>query len=281
MSFIYHYCSVDSFFNIIKNRSIWLSNVLKMNDHMEVHWSLGEINRQLKSMKTESNAPFIEKFMQGMNHKAHRPYIASFSTNGDLLSQWRGYADGGNGISIGISSDFLAGLRDKAPTPEETFEYSILALHDMKYDSSYKNKISSVLNRLNIIDGKLGQTPTERLDSYVLMSELDSIIVQTKNPSFKEECEKRIAYYPARRDRHPNDPKVASGFSVSGLKYRPSKNNLIDYFEFLLHDETGKKPEIEIIIGPKCLCSEYDVRNYCSSKGFNVVDVRKSASSLR
>ncbi len=32
---VYHYCCVDTFFNIIKNSSIWLSDIAKSNDYQE------------------------------------------------------------------------------------------------------------------------------------------------------------------------------------------------------------------------------------------------------
>ena len=32
---VYHYCSVDTFFNIIRNSSMWLSDIAKSNDYQE------------------------------------------------------------------------------------------------------------------------------------------------------------------------------------------------------------------------------------------------------
>ena len=32
---VYHYCSVDTFFDIIKNSSMWLSDISKSNDYQE------------------------------------------------------------------------------------------------------------------------------------------------------------------------------------------------------------------------------------------------------
>ncbi len=32
---LYHYCNTDVFFNIIKNSTIWLSDVSKSNDYQE------------------------------------------------------------------------------------------------------------------------------------------------------------------------------------------------------------------------------------------------------
>ena len=35
---LYHYCSLDTFLNIIRNSSIWLSDVKKSNDGKEMAW---------------------------------------------------------------------------------------------------------------------------------------------------------------------------------------------------------------------------------------------------
>lgn len=34
----YYYCSLSTFLNIIKNKSIYLSDPLKMNDNLEIKW---------------------------------------------------------------------------------------------------------------------------------------------------------------------------------------------------------------------------------------------------
>ena len=36
---LYHYCSVPTFFNIMKNHSIWLSDISKSNDSQELNWA--------------------------------------------------------------------------------------------------------------------------------------------------------------------------------------------------------------------------------------------------
>ncbi|GMQ62471.1 hypothetical protein [Vallitalea maricola] len=35
---VYHYCSVDTFFSIIQNKTIRLSDLNKTNDYMEKRW---------------------------------------------------------------------------------------------------------------------------------------------------------------------------------------------------------------------------------------------------
>lgn len=39
-SVVYHYCSVDTFFQIITNHTIRLSDIEKSNDFMEKKWAI-------------------------------------------------------------------------------------------------------------------------------------------------------------------------------------------------------------------------------------------------
>lgn len=38
---LYHYCSLETFQNIVENKSIWLSDVQKSNDSKELEWIKG------------------------------------------------------------------------------------------------------------------------------------------------------------------------------------------------------------------------------------------------
>ena len=40
----YYYCSLDTFLNILKNKEIYLSDPLKMNDKLEIRWYLDRLN---------------------------------------------------------------------------------------------------------------------------------------------------------------------------------------------------------------------------------------------
>ena len=49
---IYHYCSVESFFNIITSKVLWLSDIEYMNDRLEGQWS----NEIFKNLDIQANA---------------------------------------------------------------------------------------------------------------------------------------------------------------------------------------------------------------------------------
>jgi len=80
------------------------------------------LNEDAKVDLSESLA-FNERFFDGLG------FCLSFY--GDLLSQWRGYADDGCGVSIGFGVPYLKSLvhseRDKAPH---------FALHHVRYKSA-------------------------------------------------------------------------------------------------------------------------------------------------
>jgi hypothetical protein len=50
------------------------------------------------------------------------------SETGDLLSQWRGYADNASGVSIGFRTEFLSNLKTRIASPTE------LGLSAVNYD---------------------------------------------------------------------------------------------------------------------------------------------------
>lgn len=46
---LYHYCSLPTFQKIIEGRSIWLSDISKSNDSMELVWVYKELKNIVKN----------------------------------------------------------------------------------------------------------------------------------------------------------------------------------------------------------------------------------------
>ena len=114
----YYYCSLDTFLNILKNKEIYLSDPLKMNDKLEIRWYLDRLNDDNKEdafdsvferMRIRSGLEFsFDDLLNCLNFKGQRSvYISCFSKKQDLLSQWRAYADDGRGVSIGFDLNKL------------------------------------------------------------------------------------------------------------------------------------------------------------------------------
>lgn len=57
------------------------------------------------------------------------PLISCFSKNGDLLSQWRAYAEDGKGFSIGFDSNYIyhgLGVNINSVVYEEETQYRLI-----------------------------------------------------------------------------------------------------------------------------------------------------------
>ena len=117
---LYHYTSQAGLLGIIKDRQIWASNVLFLNDSMEVKYAIQLVQKNINRFGVERRVnqkeiQFLEDFGKklGIFHNRYYQkyggvYTCSFSENGNLLSQWRGYCPDGNGFSIGF--DFPSSL---------------------------------------------------------------------------------------------------------------------------------------------------------------------------
>lgn len=107
MTILYHYCSNNAFHSIIENSSIWLSSLSLSNDSMEgklVAEIIGLIAKddeldQAATERLQESVFRLEQFVDGLGF--------CLSECGDLLSQWRGYADDATGVSIGFSKNYL------------------------------------------------------------------------------------------------------------------------------------------------------------------------------
>ena len=121
---VYHYCSLESFMSIINNSTIRLTNISKSNDRDEIRYCFNAFERALRETCKEFTDKYIKnkeviKFFNNIRYddlvsKAVLNdsliyYVSCFSTESDLLSQWRGYANDGKGVAIGFySKSFLA-----------------------------------------------------------------------------------------------------------------------------------------------------------------------------
>ncbi|MCX5827610.1 MAG: DUF2971 domain-containing protein, partial [Deltaproteobacteria bacterium] len=107
MTVLYHYCSTSVFVSIIENRSIWLSSLNLSNDSLEgklvaeivARISTSDGLDQASSEELQKGVNFIEQIVDGLGF--------CLSEEGDLLSQWRGYAEDATGFSIGFSKKYL------------------------------------------------------------------------------------------------------------------------------------------------------------------------------
>ena len=109
---LYHYTSADALLSIVNSGRISATNIDYLNDSSEVAWMWKAVASQLEATKLSENKAESECATQILKKIEERrrlnEFVASFSENGDDLSQWRAYCPGGFGYSIGFASAALS-----------------------------------------------------------------------------------------------------------------------------------------------------------------------------
>lgn len=286
----YYYCSLNTFLNIIRNKQIYLSDPLKMNDSSEITWYLDRLNdetiasdqelEESKStfdmMKMRSCLNFThEELMEVLNSKGQSSvYISCFSKEPDLLSQWRAYAEDGRGVSIGFNLEELG-------KPSNILIREVLYTNDVVY-GDIESDVECVADEISVVISEEKITMKEE-QIRVFLHELIPVLIRYKNPAFEEEREIRLIYC--------DDMKfetIVNNHNAFAEKWDPiplkhdfriiGSNNIT---EFVKLDFNSSIIE-EICIGPKCLLRESDIENIVA-KELHHTDVRiiKSKSTYR
>ena len=278
---LFHYCNIESFASIIKNASIWLSDVSKSNDYLECVLCRNKIKESIEKILAADEKD-LEAWKWGYDHgcKLNREiysYCVCFSENCDQLSQWRGYANNGKGIAIGFDKNILDELK--------TDDIYRIAFDSVIYDSKeQEDYIGEVVNEnLEKMRVKgIAHVGIELNTNYRLKFPF------VKNPSFWEEGEWRIVV-----SAKPGSQRLeaSDNISFSEVRYRVANDKLISYLEM---DFSKIKQKIikEIWIGPKSEVTVDDVVNFLYTygyyddveEGFNAntpILVTKSNSSYR
>lgn len=113
---LYHYTGQAGLIGIIEKAELWCTKVQYMNDATEFGRALDMARDRLDALIAEipdGDAGISRRFachafrrsLDGLEEI--NLFAACFCENGDLLSQWRGYAGGGQGYAIGFNSDTL------------------------------------------------------------------------------------------------------------------------------------------------------------------------------
>src|SRR5262245_24599401 len=117
---LYHYTTADGLLGIFQSRQLWATNVRFMNDTSELAYAFdlirsvfGELAHGISRRRNPKMLRALESseraLMDMLNDAEHdtKHFAVSFCEDGNLLSQWRGYGQLGNGFALGLSTPHL------------------------------------------------------------------------------------------------------------------------------------------------------------------------------
>ena len=285
---LFHYCPNSSFVSIIKSQSIWLSDLSLSNDHLEGKWVRRIFAKSCEDAGLEKHK--IQKLLEHMDGLIKIAGAAGFcvSQEPDLLSQWRGYADKGAGVSIGFAKEYLEKLSKGDPNRKIGFSLQQIEYIEAKQIELIKKETDNILKyvaqgslnfpRVSLLSIEDEETKKKQKKAFHNMSFSFLLffphLYTLKNPAFREENEWRLIGI------LPQGHKETDVGMLSDLEYREANDHIIPYFTAELAD-IGIPPITEIVLGPRNMTPTKVVYGLLEKYGFEDVSVRTSDASLR
>lgn len=258
-SIIYHYTDLAGLIGIIDSGCIWATHISKLNDASENRHGYQFVANHVSANFPEHTRPIFEKALSAL--RSVDTYVTCYSTQNDILNQWRNYAAGRVGYSLGFETTKMATGDGSMPLLEMVI---------------YREDIArSIIDRLikRIEAYFVGQSFTEIEAGYVLgtlKAQLGIIACILKHPKFEEESEYRQIYRPSR-----------SAFELK-TEFRQGRFGLTPFVK-IPFSEKGRLPLKTITIGP---CQDPEIESnalkmYLASKDYAHVEVLISEIPLR
>ena len=237
-----------------------------MNDALELKWGFHMFSLVLREWAAQHSAdPLAKRFEQDIfedlkANTAEAHYLAScFSEDGDMLSQWRAYADDAKGFAVGFDNTAVSILLKVCYDPGEQWSEISAWLDDL-------------FRKYFLREGEPSSYPWD-----VALVVMYGDLAAYKNQAFQEEREVRAF----RRMRYISEPGVrrlrVEDFPEQTIDFAIRHGVPIPYMDY----EFPSHKIREVVIGPRNPSTPEQISVYLNTKGIEGVAVRKSAASLR
>jgi hypothetical protein len=272
---IYHYCTAETFNSICSNKTIRLCDIFSMNDYLEMHWGYSIWEKAAAELLPEFGEEFIDAIDQVLHLSSLKCLVLAscFSLDGDVLSQWRAYADDGNGYVIGFNAKDLLKL----------------TVRPLKVQYNEKRQIHEVkafIKALHYVESteeyKFGG------DFVNACSKFAFDLASYKNPVFSEEKEVRLVHLLNFEESNDSLKLTDEGGTYFGkhmsgqdVKFTITQNAPKAYLDINFTDFGTINPIKEVIIGPKNLIRSTAISVYLETLNLGNVNVKRSLASYR
>lgn len=191
---LFHYADTNAICSIVGKQELWASSLRCMNDTRELEHGLRLLDEAFERGTHDADEEALyEQAMAHPNFTAATAFAISFSANGDLLSQWRAYANDGAGYAIGFARSSLMGVK---PREWDTDGHTILMR--VEYDEAEQRRFAKALVELafqaiKMVKGKVNSSTATYL-SMAFASYMLPFASMCKAEAFREEAEWRVAF---------------------------------------------------------------------------------------
>ncbi len=273
-----HYTTQTGLKGILDSKQLWATDVRFMNDSQEYVYALDLAIQYLKHSPLQSNddsrKAFAESALKFLDTKDNvvailnqtPTFVASFSEDPDLLSQWRGYCPGGNGFAICFSPDRIRKLAAAHRWELRRCLYSKTDQDNFLMQLE-ENALASPIPPL---PKQFGVGNKSIQAAFLFAIHLAKYGIALKHPTFKEESEWRAFTYGESNSKE--------------IRIREGKSSLIPYIGFPLTLNQPEAVQIDsLVIGPtpNKELSEIAAKCLLDSKGASSAKIQHSQIPYR
>lgn len=268
---IYHYCDSNAFFAICTNRKLWMNDLHSMNDFMELHWGYSIWEQSANTRIEKYGKEFLDEIDEVIHFSGFQGLLLAncFSTDKDVLSQWRAYADDGKGYVIGFNAKELLGLPIRA----------LQVLYDKEQQIKEATATIDALYQLK-------QEDSNEFKTFCNVFGYD--LSAFKNPAFIEEKEIRLIHLLDFKKSNDFMKLVDKGGIYFGedrkgeeIKFKIKQDIPTPYIELDFSNNNKINPIKEVVIGPKNEVMKTAIRIFLETIGIEKVEINKSNASFR
>jgi len=251
---LYHYTDSRGLLGMLETNTIRATEAGFLNDSAELDYVYTVVStvaeRQKKRLQTQAArklAARLARAREGALPLMKSVYVACFSQERDLLSQWRAYANDGLGYAIGLdpATQFQVGETRARKS------WNAPRLVRVTYDDAVPGSLVDgfVAAVLKLVDRVASRS--KRLEAFAadrgesaLVRGIGRLASAVKNPGFREENEWRLVF-----ENH------GPGGTFESLGFMPSRFGLTPYVSLRVTRRGRQKlpllPIRELVLGPK------------------------------
>lgn len=197
MAVYYYYCKMDTFKAMLKSKTLWLTDLTKSNDAEEVARAYENLWNRVKARleTTDLNKEILYSQFDllastfTIQSKVDIPYGCCFCSEKDLVQQWREYGENGKGVAVGLDLDCIPELKKQYPITSCLFSdalgYEMVYYDCMKLEEEFVTICYDTIRKYGKRAWLMSILPTFKHYAGFI-----------KNPTFRDEKETRIVYYP-------------------------------------------------------------------------------------
>lgn len=316
----YHYTSLQALFEIIRTKTLRLTNFSSSNDKKELQYSIDDFHNILIKMVTDGSDEKYRQYCEVMfesitNHiKEYAKYDfspittygISLTSDCNSLLHWGMYADQMRGVNIAIDIDAIGEIHKVHSSINSNWAfldyYEALYTQEQKYDF-IKNKMLLFLKYIPHLKESAPQLDNRQiaLDNmygWVALT-YDKMRRFVKESGFVGEKESRICFEENTivelrkmnavteksedidKIRYSELERVISELGLEKRHYAVSPRGIRSFHNLCLSNIWGSKLIPEITLGPLCVQNKNELRKFFDDNGLGDTKILESDIPIR